>query len=237
MAFKRIKEVKKKSAYVAEQIIDSINNSEYKPGDQLPAERKIAQQMGVSRNSVREALSALQIVNVVNTKAGSGTYIKSKPEGINIHEALTLAKGSEDLLEIWEARREIEKILTRLALKRADQKELNKLRSSLNEIKQAVNKEDYEGYQRANKNFHLTIAELADNAYLRDAVKALLEVTREHLLRNMVEDYPRYMKDSLYIHQKIFDLIGKGNQEKIEEAVDSHFQELEEYLEERLFKD
>ena len=50
---------------IAKQILNAIQNGEYKPGDKLPSERSIAEQMGVSRNAVREALKSLQILGVI----------------------------------------------------------------------------------------------------------------------------------------------------------------------------
>src|SRR6056297_2305135 len=108
MNFKKIEEPKRKSSSVAEQIIDAINRLEFALGDRLPSERRIAEQMDVSRNSVREALSALQVIEVVETKAGSGTYVKNLPNEVNITNALNMAQAGEDLLEVWEARREVE---------------------------------------------------------------------------------------------------------------------------------
>jgi GntR family transcriptional repressor for pyruvate dehydrogenase complex len=237
MAFRKIEEPRKKSANVAEEIVRAIRAGEFKPGEGLPAERKMATEMGVSRNSVREALSALQIVGVVESRAGSGTYVASHAGKVDIDLALSMARDSEDLLEIWEARREIEKILARMALRRAEEEDLDDLRSSLQVFEEAVAKGDYQEYHRANENFHLIIADLADNIYLKNALVALMEVTGEHLLKNMVPDYHEYMKKSLSIHQRLLNLIHRGDERDIERAVDRHFLELEEYLEERLFRD
>ncbi len=237
MFFKHICETRKKSANVAEEIVRAIRAGEFEPGESLPAERKIATQMGVSRNSVREAISALQIVGVVESKAGSGTYVASNANKVDIDRALSLARDSEDLMEIWEARREIEKILARLALWRAESKDLEQLRSVLEVFEEAVSRGDYEGYHRANHKFHLIIADLANNIYLKSALEALLGVTGEHLLKKMVPDYQEYMNKSLSIHKRLLKLIHNGNEREIERAIDRHFLELEEYLEERLFRD
>ncbi|MBD3423425.1 MAG: FCD domain-containing protein [Candidatus Latescibacteria bacterium] len=237
MPFKHIEEPKKKSANVAEEIMRAIRMGEFKPGESLPSERKMAVQMGVSRNSVREALSALQIVGIVESKAGSGTYVTSYDKKVDIERALSLVRDSEDLMEIWEARREIEKILARMALRRAESEDLDELRSVLELFEDAVEKGDYQDYHRANQSFHLLIADLADNIYLKNALEALMEVTGEHLLKNLVPDYQQYMEKSLSIHKRLLKLIHSGDERDIERAVNRHFLELEEYLEERLFRD
>ncbi len=66
---------KGKGAIIAEQILERIKSGEYPSGSKLPAERIIAEQMGVSRHSVREAISALQIVGFLESRPGDGTYI------------------------------------------------------------------------------------------------------------------------------------------------------------------
>ncbi len=70
----------KKSTLVAEWVLDKIRSQMYTEGAKLPSEREIAQILGVSRLPVREALSALQILGIVETQPGSGTYVrKSTP--------------------------------------------------------------------------------------------------------------------------------------------------------------
>jgi len=101
--FKKITETKTRTAHVVDQILAVIRRGEYKEGDGLPPERIIAQQMNVSRNCVREALSALQIGNILETKVGAGTYVRN-PTGaeVDMGQVLSLAKDSRDLLQIWE---------------------------------------------------------------------------------------------------------------------------------------
>ncbi|MBI3998745.1 MAG: FadR family transcriptional regulator, partial [Armatimonadetes bacterium] len=79
MAFQRIA-TKRKSALVAEQLIEAIRSNVYRVGSRLPPERVIAEQMGVSRPSVREALSALQLAGVLESRPGDGTYVVELPD-------------------------------------------------------------------------------------------------------------------------------------------------------------
>lgn len=67
---------KKKSIQIATQILTAIGNGRVQAGDRLPPEEEIARMTGTSRPSVREALGALQIVGVLETKAGSGTFVR-----------------------------------------------------------------------------------------------------------------------------------------------------------------
>jgi GntR family transcriptional repressor for pyruvate dehydrogenase complex len=74
MTFDRL-EVKNRSTQVAEVILQALRDGRYKPGDRLPSEREMAHQLGVSRPSVREAVAALQMVGVLRSRAGDGTYV------------------------------------------------------------------------------------------------------------------------------------------------------------------
>ena len=65
------------SITVANQIIDMIANGELRAGEKLPSERQLQELLKVGRPSIREALSALQIMNICETKVGDGTYITS----------------------------------------------------------------------------------------------------------------------------------------------------------------
>lgn len=236
MSFKEVREPRRKSSSVTEQIIDAINGMEYEVGDRLPSERKIAEQMGVSRNSVREALSALQVIEVVETRAGSGTYVKNLPHEVNIKNALDMAQAGEDLLEVWEARREVEIALVKLAWMRAENELLTELRALLADLEAAAEKNDYSTYIETNARFHLKIADFADNSYLKEALEALLKVPRESLLKNMVTDYTSYMKQSVKSHEEITEVIAEGPKTKIDSVVTSHFQELEDYLKEKIIR-
>jgi len=73
--------------------MSAIKQGEYQIGDKLPSERDIAEQMKVSRNSVREALSALQIVGVIESRPGTGTYIRNNVmDKANIDQAVTFVE-------------------------------------------------------------------------------------------------------------------------------------------------
>ena len=74
-AFKKL-EHKKKREYVASQIMEAIRNGTFKVGDKLPSEQAMAESIGVSRPSIREALGALRIVGIIETINGVGTVVK-----------------------------------------------------------------------------------------------------------------------------------------------------------------
>jgi len=233
LGFKKIPEPKKKSIYVAEQIIAAIRRGEYKQGDKLPPERTIAQQMNVSRNCVREALSALQITHILATRVGAGTYVDN-PVGseVDIEKALRLARDGKDLLEIWEARKEIEIALIKLAINRATPEDIAKISYHLEEMRAAVSVRDINRYLDANKAFHLAIAAGADNLPLRNAVEVLQDYTDKQILNDVNKAYVvDGMEKSLQEHEDILNAIRNGDNVAGTKAIKAHFKELEDYFE------
>lgn len=238
MPFRKIEEPKKKSAYVAEQIVSAIQRGEFSEGDKLPSERELAEQMRVSRNSLREALSALQISGILETRTGAGTFVKTAEKtDIDIGGLLRLVKGSEDLLKIWEARREIETTLAKLAIDRATPRSIKNVSNELKRMRKAVRNNDVEGYLAANEAFHLAIAECADNPPLKDALRALQSFTNRELLDDVNIGYViEGMEKTLQEHEDILTAIRTGDVDTVEKAIKAHFSELEEYFENKYLK-
>lgn len=94
---------------VAQQLIASIKDGEYKPGERLPSERELAEKMGVSRGPLREALSSLQVANIIITKNGAGTFVNEiVPSKRNAFKALASALSDQSPIDILEVREPIE---------------------------------------------------------------------------------------------------------------------------------
>lgn len=232
MPFTKIGDPRKKSVYVAKQILGAIREGEYQVGDKFPSERVIAEQMDVSRNSIREALSALQIIGIIESRAGDGTYIrKSVEDKFDVGQALTLVKEGKNLLEIWEARREIETSLVKLAIDRASTQAIDKIEVIVVEMRKATHAKDSVGYLNANRDFHLAIAGAADNPPLRNALCALMEITTQQLLEGVNLGYVlESIEKSLKEHRDILDAIKDRDKEAGTKTMKIHFEELEKYL-------
>jgi GntR family transcriptional repressor for pyruvate dehydrogenase complex len=231
MAFQEIGAVKKKSTLVAEQIIQSIRNKEYQEGDRLPPEREIAEQMKVSRTCVREALSALQILGIIESRSGDGTYVSSTWGKINIELALPILEETKTLFEVWEARRELETCLAKLAIERGSSEDLSEIECALDEMKRSLERKDYSGYLEANERFHIAIAQAARNMPLAKAFKALLRITAQQLLEKVNQSYVvKYLEYSFSKHQRIFQAIKNRDYDNAIAAISDHFDDLIAYF-------
>jgi GntR family transcriptional repressor for pyruvate dehydrogenase complex len=228
MTFQRI-ETKRKSVHVAEQIADAIRLKVFRAGDRLPAERVIAEEMGVSRPSVREALSALQLVGVLETRAGDGTYVVKEPD--RREAALSLLEGQESPVEALEARRALERTIVQMAATRAGPAELDTMEGALNTLRVAAGGRDYEAFTTANGPFHLAIVRMAGNEVLERGIRPLIDVMQHRLAQEMRRrDYTRdgqFFNTMLGVHEEIYRALRDRDPARAAEAMDRHFDAIE----------
>ena len=233
MAFRKIAELKKKSSYVAEQIIDAIKSEKYVGGDKLPPERELAELMGVSRNSVREAVSALQIAGIVQTKVGDGTYISHSAQSKVSQGISWLIESGVDVLDIWKAKEEIEKIILLSAIDRATEEDINSLESILEDMGEAVAARACDKFFLSNINFHLHIAGISGNEPLKRAENSLLRITQQ--IYRIVdtsgsEGIAQHLERSLATHQGILDTLKTRDKSVVALAMENHFKEVSNFL-------
>lgn len=154
---------------VADQIRELIEGGEFQPGTRLPAERELAQKLGVSRPSLREALIALEIDGSVEIRMGSGVYVL--PESAS-QPTRTKSLG-ESPSELMQARSTLEGATILLAASRIDTAALSVLRSNLDEMRG-----DIEAGRKPldqDRKFHTIIAEQSGNSVLARLVADLFD--------------------------------------------------------------
>ena len=231
MPFQEIAPRKTKAMYITEQIISAIKQGEYPVGSQLPPERQIAGEMKVSRNSVREALRALQILGIIESRAGMGTYICDNGErGINLSKVVAFVEGSKDLFEIWEARQELETSLAKLASTKAKKSDLHNIATALEEMRTDYALANNTRYLKANNNFHLSVAEAAHNSVLMEALQPLIKATSQQLLDEIDLGYAWHKEQKdLDTHEEIFVAIRNHDSSDVCKAIEHHFRLLDKY--------
>ena len=150
---------------IANRLLMLIQGQELRPGDKLPAERELAQMMGVSRPVLREALRALSIMRVVDIRHGAGTYIASlEPEQLIAHLDFVFARDSVALNKLFEARRVVEAGNTRFAAARISAQQLARLEELLAALGGEI--DDPDRFGDLDMEFHNAICDAAANFLL-----------------------------------------------------------------------
>lgn len=219
---------KRRSSLIAEQILAKIRRGEYKTGHKLPPERVIAEQMGVSRPSVREAISALQIVGIVDSRPGDGTYVCDPVDSEGLRrQVVEVLENSESPLEILQARKAMEVGVARLAIEVADDRDIQKIHEIWAKKHEAGMRREYDKYLKYGKAFHLAIAQTTKNRVIEGLMKRLLTTMRQPLWLNMrrmyyTEDDAR-IEQMLELHGHIVQALEHRDKETITAALEEHF--------------
>jgi GntR family transcriptional repressor for pyruvate dehydrogenase complex len=155
---------------IADQIRELIDRGGFEVGARLPPERDLAQQLGVSRPSLREALIALDVEGRVEVRSGSGVYVLAAQPGPA--QARTVAMG-ESPSQLMKARSVIEGAVVMLACARITPPPLARLRELLKDMEAAI--ERRRPKVEFDRQFHLTLAEVGGNAVLSRLVAELFD--------------------------------------------------------------
>ncbi len=154
---------------VAEQISSLIDDGVYPPGSRLPGERELAEKLGVSRVTIREAEIALQAVGRLAIKTGSGVYVsETRPE---LGDALPDASA----FEVTEARLLVESEAAALAAHNITDEGIIRLGQLINMMRSG----DEDEANEADQQFHITIAEASHNLAMVHTIKSLWRMREE----------------------------------------------------------
>jgi DNA-binding FadR family transcriptional regulator len=212
MPFERVRS-RKVSAIAAEQIVEAIHRGDFPVGGRLPSEFELAEQMGVSRPSIREALSALQAMAIIESRSGSGNYVLCVPSALDETRAVGLIESEAGCLEVMEAREALEPAVAALAAEKASKAKpsVTKLQEALKQMGEFAAKNDFEKYFQADKAFHRALADAAGNPLVSAALALLIdtmdqkvyrEFTRHYYLRNVTD-----LQHVVDLHRQILDAV------------------------------
>jgi GntR family transcriptional repressor for pyruvate dehydrogenase complex len=168
---------------IVQQIEESILKGALKPGDQLPAERELAQNFGVSRTAVREAVKALREKGLVEAYSGRGTFITNGTSQA-IRQSLDLMSRigqQEGLTHLAELRQILEPEIAALAAERIEDQLLITMRDAVATMERSLH--DPDAYIEADLDFHLALAEAAANPMVLSLLDSIVGLLREQRLR------------------------------------------------------
>jgi len=206
---------------VAQTILQRIANGELRPGHRLPAQRELAESMGVGLAVIREAVQRLEALNIVEASHGSGTVIRPFRWMPLIYDPtlFVLAMQRIGVRDLWETRRLLEGQVIRLAVERATSANLKVMRAVLERADPLP--ENYDASQVLNREFHLALARSTQNAVLEDLIAPLLEVHTQGVAHRFT---PEYCRLTWKAHQAIYDAIVERDIEAADRAIVAHFE-------------
>ena len=187
------------------------------PGDRLPAERKLAEQYGVARETLRQALRVLEGSGqiIVQRGAAGGPIVQASPPSLDV-SLRELRENTQNIFDLIDFRKIIEPAAARLAAQNRDEEELRSMTEAQTGIQEAVT---HDQFRRADTAFHLAVAAASRNEVLHNAV----EEARSRMFQPTDVIPYELIKDSSHAaHQRVFDAILAGDAQEAEAAMAEH---------------
>ena len=222
----QIKPVEPRRLYqqIADQIRELIQRGGFDTGTRLPPERDLAQQLGVSRPSLREALIALDVEGSVEIRSGSGVYVLSQPDRAT---KATAALG-ESPTELMQARAALEGSVVVLASAHVTNESLARLRDSIKGMRTEIARRH--SPLEHDRQFHLTIAEMSGNSVMVRLVGELFDERHSPISEKLSSRYetPQTWHSALNEHEAILRALQARDPLAAQAAMRSHLKSSEE---------
>lgn len=164
-----------------EELRGEISSGAWPVGTKIPSESQLAETLGMSRLSVREAVRVLVHAGLLTTRQGDGTYVTATDES---QVALRRRLDRAAAMDIIDVRRGLDMVAARLAATRRTPEDLALMREALERRDAAARTGDLDAFADADVAFHLHVADAAHNPLLTDLYRSMSEALRDSV-RNM----------------------------------------------------
>ncbi len=184
MPFQKV-QPEKLSCAVTRQIEQLILRGILRPGERLPAERELAEQLGVSRPSLREAIAGLQDRGLLSTRAGAGIFV-ADVLGSAFSPALIklFSEHDEAVFDYLSFRRDMEGLAAERAARLASASDLKVIDTVFTRMEAAHGKRDPSDEARLDADFHLAIIEASHNVIMLHMMRSMYQLLREGVFYN-----------------------------------------------------
>ena len=210
---------------IAEFLQRKIIEMNLKDGDKLPSHSELAQQLGVSKASLREGLQKLSAMGAISLKQGVGTVVTT-PNISNYIKILAprLATKGSTLADLFEARKCIESTTVSNAAEKRDDTNIRNLERLISKMENSIQGKDTEAFLQNDIEFHNTIAKAGKNQVLLE----MLNILNELLLfyENLTQRLPGGIEKAFDFHKKIFSAIKEKNQAKARRLMEDHIDDV-----------
>ncbi|HEX6907873.1 MAG TPA: FadR/GntR family transcriptional regulator [Terriglobales bacterium] len=209
---------------IVKQIEESVLKGTLKAGDQLPAERELAEQFGVSRTAVREAIKALSEKGLVESYSGRGTFITNGTsqairQSLGLMMRIGQTEGSTHLAEVRDI---LEPEIAALAAARAEEQHLASMREAVNVMD--ASRQNGDAFIEADLDFHLALAEAASNPLILSLIDSIVGLLREQRMRTFLTKGGA--ERGQYHHKRILKAVENHDPERARQCMRAHLKQV-----------
>ncbi|WP_068677479.1 FadR/GntR family transcriptional regulator [Oceanobacillus sp. Castelsardo] len=227
------KKIRRKKIYeeVADSLIEMIKNKQLNPGDKLDSVEKLANHFDVGRSAIREALSGLRSMGLLEMRQGEGTYVKAfDPSRFTLPVTTAFLMKKDDVKELYELRKILEVGTASLAAEVYEEEDLIPIEKALIVMKNAKNNDEVAA--SADTDFHMAIASATHNQLLINLMSSVSDLLTESIRETRkVLLYSRGQSEKLYLeHERIFHALKSRDSELAGRYMRDHLEEVNQDL-------
>jgi GntR family transcriptional repressor for pyruvate dehydrogenase complex len=205
---------------IAAQIEERIFNGDLEHGDKLPSELELADQFGVSRTAVREAIKALRAKGLVEVQPGRGTFVTDGASQVlrtSLGQVLKVSDEGrlENLIEIREI---LEPRIAALAAERAEENDIQAMQSAIEAMDLTI--DDAEAFIEADLAFHLALAHATNNVLIPLLIDPIVDMLQEQRIR--IFKTQKGSERGQYHHKQILASIVARDPKAAHDAMEAH---------------
>lgn len=215
---------------VIEKLQALVQQRQWLPGQRLPAERQLAVELGVSRTALREAIHRLAGQGLVESRAGSGTYLREQAPQWHAQATAPLVplmrEDPEYRYDVLETRAALERSTARHAALRATAPERDRIRRCFEQMVNHQQRGETELSARADAQFHLAIAEASHNVVMVQVMRSLFDLVTVSVADNrrimFNHEDPRSLEQLTRQHHDLVQAILAGDADRAQSVMDEH---------------
>ena len=195
---------------IVRQIQEAIRDNALTEGDRLPTERELAETFGVSRSVVREAIKVLSAQGLVESRQGSGLFVRNRPiESVSRAIVLSVSPDLMSVERLFEFRKLLEVDAARLAALAcnagADRRDARQPSPAIDPLPDGG--PNWESFAAVDNAIHAQIAEAAGNPYLTVMVESVRELMQDIVV--LIADHPGSIDEAMRHHRRIVSAIAE----------------------------
>jgi len=220
---------------VYKQLVSLITKGHLKPGERLPSERTMALELGVSRQSIREAIYRATTAGLIEVRQGEGAFIISSFKG-NLRQPLSilLTEQAEKISEFLEIRKLLEGWCAERASQAAKPSDLRKMQGVLKKMEKAVPAESV--WEKADLDFHSFIAAATHNVLAMHVMEGLKDSFQTYFRVKKYSTKPERKDVLLSQHRRILEAIKQKDPKKARRKVMEHLDYVEKMIAEDIVR-
>ena len=209
---------------VTKSLLEYILTNSLSVGDRLPSERKMAENLSVSRVSLKKAIDILRHYGILETRPQSGSYIKdiSEISKFSSDSSVRRSYSASDIMEWRECRASVEPATCRLCAERITTQELTELEACLNKMVDSYNQGDIPAFVLEDFNFHYYCVRFTHNASLFRMYREFCGDFYQWLVSCSEPFFREIYDDSMIQHKAMFEAIQNHDPDRAEEISRKH---------------